>query len=252
MSINADKIIAVRTGKTVYKDRDTVLKVFDESYTQSHVLYEALNQTQVREVGLQVPKVLEVINLDGKWAIRSEYVAGKTLQRLMEENPEKFDEYFDLFLDIQLEISSKETRLLTDLKGEMNRIILNSSLEATVRYELHTRLINMPSHTTVCHGDFNPSNIIVREDGSHSILDWSHATQGNAAADIALTYLWFQLKGHGELSEKYLDLYCKKTGTDRNFVKQWIPIVAASQSVEETPKNRELLLKWVNFVDNEA
>ena len=249
MSINADRIIAVRTGKTVYKDRDTVLKVFDESYTQSHVLYEALNQTQVREVGLNVPKVLEVMQLDGKWTICSEFIPGKTLQRLMEENPQKFDEYFDLFLDIQMEIAAKETRLLSDMKAEMNRIILNSSLEATVRYELHTRLLNLPNHKNVCHGDFNPSNIIIRPDGSHCILDWSHATQGDAPADAAMTYLWFYLNGKGEYAEKYLDLYCKKTGTAKEYVKQWIPIVAASQSVEETPQNRDLLLKWVKFID---
>ena len=30
----------------------------------------------------------------------------------------------------------------------------------------------------VCHGDYNPSNIIMSENGPY-ILDWSHATQGN-------------------------------------------------------------------------
>ncbi|MGI5825484.1 MAG: phosphotransferase family protein [Bacillota bacterium] len=247
--MNADKIIAVRTGKTVYKDRDTVLKVFDCGYTQSHVLHEALNQTQVREVGLNVPRVLEVIQLDGKWAIRSEYIPGKTLQRLMEENPADFDKYFNLFVDIQREILSKQTRLLGNLKDEMNRIIMESSLEATVRYELHTRLHSMPIHKKICHGDFNPSNIIIKPDGAHYILDWSHATQGNASADAALTYLWFRLNEQNENSEKYLDLYCEKSGTDKEYVKKWIPIVAASQSVEENPHKREFLLKWVKFID---
>jgi tRNA A-37 threonylcarbamoyl transferase component Bud32 len=249
MSINADKIIAVRTGKTVYKDRDTVLKVFDYGYTQSHVLHEALNQAQVREVGLNVPEVLEVIKLDGKWAIRSRYIPGKTLQRLMEENPEDFDKYLDLFLDIQTEILSKETRLLGNLKNEMNRIIINSYLEATVRYELHTRLHAMPTHKKICHGDFNPSNIIIKPDGAHYILDWSHATQGNASADAAMTYLWFKLNDQDEVSEKYLDLFCLKSGIAKDYVKQWVPIVAASQSVEENPRKREFLLQWVKFID---
>ena len=38
----------------------------------------------------------------------------------------------------------------------------------------------MPKHNKVCHGDFNPSNVIIAEDGPPYILDWSHATQGNA------------------------------------------------------------------------
>jgi hypothetical protein len=33
--------------------------------------------------------VLEVMKLDGKWAIRSEYIPGKTLKQLMDENPDK-------------------------------------------------------------------------------------------------------------------------------------------------------------------
>ena len=43
----------------------------------------------------------------------------------------------------------------------------------------------------VCHGDFNPSNVIVAKNGKMSVVDWAHATQGNASADAAMTYLLF-------------------------------------------------------------
>ena len=43
---------------------------------------------------------------------------------------------------------------------------------------LHTRLESMPKHNKVCHGDFNPSNVIITDDGTPYIIDWSHATQG--------------------------------------------------------------------------
>ena len=49
MSIEADKIIAVRTGKTIYKDGNTVLKVFDSDYSKSDILNEALNQAHMAQ-----------------------------------------------------------------------------------------------------------------------------------------------------------------------------------------------------------
>ena len=69
----ADRIIAVRTGKTVYRDGDTAVKVFDADYAKPDILSEALNQARVEDIGINVPKVIEVKTIDGKWAIVSEY-----------------------------------------------------------------------------------------------------------------------------------------------------------------------------------
>ena len=119
----------------------------------------------------------------------------------------------------------------------------------TTRYDLHTRLEGMPKHKKVCHGDFNPSNIIITADGTPYIIDWSHATQGNASADAARTYLLFCLEGDRETAEKYLDLFCKKSDTAKQYVQKWMPIVAASQSVKAIAEERSFLLRWVDVVD---
>jgi thiamine kinase-like enzyme len=107
----------------------------------------------------------------------------------------------------------------------------------------------MPKHKKLCHGDFNPSNIIINPEGKAYIIDWSHATQGNASADVARTYLLFVLQGKEELAKKYLSLFCKKTDTARQYVEKWLPIVAASQSVKGNPEERELLLKWADIIE---
>lgn len=109
----------------------------------------------------------------------------------------------------------------------------------------------MPKHNKVCHGDFRPSNVIVGEDGVNYIIDWAHATQGNASADAARTYLVFYLKGEEELAEKYLDLFCQKSDTAKQYVQKWLPIVAASQSVKRNPEEKELLTRWLDVVDYE-
>jgi len=246
-----EKIIAVRNNKTIYRDGDKCIKVFNEGFSKADILNEALNQARIEGTGLNIPKILEVTMIEGKWAIVSEFIKGKTLAQLMEEDPEKKDEYLALLVDLQLEMHSKTCAHLNKLKDKMNRKISESNLDATTRYDLHTRLEGMPKHKKVCHGDFNPSNIIITEDGTPYILDWSHATQGNASADAARTYLLFWLNGDIEGAKKYLDLFCEKSNTAKQYVQKWMPIVAASQSVKGNEHEREFLLSWVNVVDYE-
>ncbi len=244
-----DTILAERKNKVIYKDGNLAAKVFDESFPKSDILNEALNQARVEETGLNIPKIEEVTKIDGKWAIISTYIEGKTLAELMAENPEKTDEYLELFVNIQIDILNRKAPLLNKLKDKMNRKISETDLDATTRYELHTRLNGMPKHTKVCHGDFNPSNVIITPDGTPYVIDWSHATQGNGSADAARTYLLFRLNKQDDLAEKYMKLFCEKTDTARQYVNEWLPIVAASQSVKGKPEEREFLLSWVNVCD---
>ncbi|MBQ1187343.1 MAG: phosphotransferase [Clostridia bacterium] len=246
-----ENVIATRKHKTVYRDGDKTIKVFDADYSKADILNEALNQARIEETALNIPKVLGVNMVEGKWAIVSEHIEGKTLAQLMEENPEKKDEYLEKLVDIQLEIHAQKCPLLNKLKDKMNKKISSTDFDATTRYELHTRLEGMPKHNKVCHGDFNPSNVIIKEDGAAYIIDWSHATQGNASADVARTYLLFCLAGDKETADKYLNLFCKKSDTAKQYVQKWMPIVAASQSVKGNEKEREFLNSWVQVVDYE-
>ena len=97
-----DTVIAQRSNKTVYRDGDHCIKVFNEDYSKSDVLNEALNQARVEETGLNIPKIIEVTKIDGKWAIVTDFIEGKTLAQLMEENPDDKAKYIDLLVDLQM------------------------------------------------------------------------------------------------------------------------------------------------------
>ncbi len=245
------EVLAQRPTKVVYREGDFVVKEFNESYSKADVLNEALNQARVEETGLPIPKLIEVKLIDNKWAIVMEYVEGKTIAQLIEENPEKEDEYLEKFVDVQLNIHEQRAPLLNKLKDKMNRKISETELDATTRYDLHTRLEGMPKHNKVCHGDLGLSDVIITEAGEAFIIDWAHATQGNAAADAARSYLKLCLEGKGEMASKYLKLFCKKSDTAKQYVQKWMPIVAASQTVKGKAEERELLLSWVNVVEYE-
>ena len=208
---------------------------------------QALCTARVEDLpGLHVPKVLSVSVMDGKWSITREFIEGKTLQQLMDENPDKVQEYMEQMVDLQIDIHSKACPLLNKLKEKTIRALQEEEqLDANTRYDLLTRLDGMPKHTKLCHGDFEPSNIIVAADGAMYVVDWVHASQGNASADVARTYLLLSLKD-AKKAEMYMDMFCEKTGTEKRYVQGWLPIVAAAQLAKKRPEEKELLEKWVN------
>lgn len=241
-----DKIIAERKDKIILKKGDCIIKLFDESFSKSNVLNEALNQSRVEETGLNIPKIREVTVIDGKWAIVMDYVNGKTLDKLMLENTEKLDEFMQLFVDIQLDIHSRKHMLLTKFSDKMTLKIMHSELDASTRYDLAVRLSDLPKYNSVCHGDFNPSNVVITDNGQPFILDWSHASQGNPTADATKTYLIFLLSGDKQKADDYINLFCKKTHTPHSDVKKWIPLVAAAQLLKSPTETKAKLFDLIN------
>ena len=139
------EILAERKTKTVYKDENRTIKLFVDEYPKSNILNEALNQARVEETGLNIPKLLEVSKIGSRWALISEYIQGKSLETLMQENPEKIDEYMELFINTQLEVLSKQAPLLNKLKNKMKRKIEETDLSDAIKFELNMRLESTPN-----------------------------------------------------------------------------------------------------------
>lgn len=237
----------------VYECDGKCVKVFkDADEPKSVVLYEALTHTRVEETGYKkVPQFLEITKVDGKWTIVYTFIKGKTLEEIIHDNPDKTDEYLEQMVDLQIEINGLRSAKISRLKDYLKRSIEGLDIIDDVKkYELLTRLNSMPNHVKLCHGDFEPGNIIVNNEGTF-IVDWLKAKQGNASADVAKTYLNFCLKHRTEWAEKYLKMYCKKTNTDIKYVQDWLPIVAAAQLKFKRPEERELLLTWIDIADYE-
>lgn len=247
--MNFEKVIAERKTKTVYKDNGKTIKLFIENYSKSDILNEALNHARIEETGLNVPKLLEVTKINNRWAIVYEYIEGKTLEELMNENPDKKDEYIKMFVDVQTEILSKKAPLLNRLKEKMKTRIESANIDENIKYELYTRLEGMPKHYKVCHGDFNPSNVVIKEDGQIYVLDWAHSTQGNASADAARTYLLFWMDKKEEEAKEYLNIFSEKTGIRKENVLKWIPIVAAAQLAKCNEEEKEFLSNWIDVIE---
>lgn len=242
-----DRVIAVRNTKTVYRNGEICIKVFNEGFKKSEILSEAESLARMEETGMAVPELLEVKMIEGKWAIVTRYVKGKTLALMIAENPDGIDDYIDRFADIHRDIITRKCRYLDRLTDKLNTKICDSKLAATLRYDLHARLYDMPQRDNICHGDFNPTNVIVSDDNEAYIVDWSCVSRGNMLADIAKTYLEFLVDMNDDVAEKYIDAMCRKLNIGRERIENWIPIIAVSSSVSE---NRERRTKLMNIYKN--
>ena len=252
MEYNLTQPIAERKTKTVYRDGNKTIKLFVENYSKAAILNEALIQARVEEkTDLNMSRLLEVTKIENRWALVTEFIEGTPLDVLMREHPERQEEYLNLFVNIQLEIMSKRVPTLNRLKDKYRRKLAEADIDDTTRYELLQRLEGTKNHDKLCHGDFNPSNVIINENGEYSIIDWAHATQGNASADVAKTFLLFSLNGQTELAEKYLNLFTEKSGLEKRGIQRWVPIVAAVQLKKGGVENKEFLEKWIDVVDYE-
>ena len=244
-----DRVIAVRTNKTIYRDGEQCIKVFNPPYNKAVIFDEASNQARIEETGLIIPKVLAVTTIDGKWAIVTEYIKGKTMEQLMADHPENKSAYLQTLADLQNQIHRKECPYLYRLKDELNHKINISDLDATTRYALHDRLENIAKGMAICHGDFCPSNVILSEDGMYYTVDWTLASYGNPMADVAQSYIMFCLNSSFEDAELYLDLYCNESHIEKENVYTWLPIIAAAMSVRRPLRERTILLECVNARD---
>lgn len=243
-----EKLIAKGRNNEVFKSGDLAVKVFNEGYKKEDVFAEALITASVEPLGLNIPAVKEVTQIDGKWAIAMDCVEGKTLGQLMEEEPANEDKYVDMMVDIQMDMFAKKCPSLGKLKEKIVKKINEAGLDEDKRYELLARLEGTPKHEKLCHGDFNPQNIIIDAKGAAHIIDWNHATVGNASADVARTYLWLSLYNE-KVADKYLNKFCEKSGTDKLYVQKWLPIVAAARIAKGITEEKDLLNKWIDVVE---
>lgn len=251
MQYDLSHVLISRKNKDVIVDGNKKIKLYVENHPKSEIMNEALNQARLEEgTDLNIPKLLEVTKINNRWALIFDFEEGTSLDKMMEEHPEMEDELLEKFIDTQMLIHTHKVPLLTRTKEKFKRKLENTDLiEEHTKYELLQRLEGMKNHTKVCHGDFNPSNIIVDKDGNFSIIDWAHVTQGNASADVARTFLLFSMEGKSELANKYLNRFSEKSGIEKELIQRWIPIVAATQLTKGIPEEHEFLSSWINVFD---
>lgn len=246
--------IVRRNNKAVYQDGNRIIKVFNSQKLGSDVFNEALNDARVSEAGGRVPRVVEVSQIrggewEGSWALALEYIPGRTLEQIIDDDVQNIDIYFQQFVELQLQVQSADAPLLNRQKDKLRRMINSVKMvDPSVRYDLQMRLDGLKGGTKVCHGDFVPSNIVIPDDDSDPyVIDWAHVTAGIPEVDAAQTYLLFKVE-HPESADMYLSMYSKMSDTPKQVIMNWVPVVAAAELARGRRQREKFLLSQIEAV----
>lgn len=240
--MNFDRIIALRNNKTIYRDGDKAIKVFRRGYPKERVMREACYQCLARSLGLNVPEVYEVIETDGKTAIVSEFIGGRTLADIMRESPEKQREMLELLADINILINSKPAGIRR-LEDHINDALQSLDIPAETADAVNGA--GNAEGNAFLHGELVPENIIIADDGTPYVLDWVNACRGDAKFDYASAYLSFLMSGNEEAAQIYMETVCAKTNAKRDETEKWVLPAAVSLAGEKFGGERRYLLEYL-------
>lgn len=243
------KLINERRNNKIFTDGSNAYKIFNEGYSKNDVFMEAHITARVESIGLNVPSIQEVSLIDGQWAFKTPFIEGETLYDIIQSDEENIDKHIDTLVEVQTSIHRMKCPTLPIQKDKLTDYINNSRLDKSLKIDLMDMLNGSPKHKKLCHGNFTPHNIIVSGD-TYYLTDWNHATQGNASADVARTYIWMKIN-MPEYSDIYLEKFCKATNTSSRYVHHWLPIVAAARLAKNNPEELKILNNLISVMEYE-
>ncbi|HKM21600.1 MAG TPA: aminoglycoside phosphotransferase family protein [Lachnospiraceae bacterium] len=251
--------IGVGAQCQVYRQNDTVYKVLSVGHKICDVMREGYALALAEESDIPVSNIHGVYTEGGHIVMEMDYVAGESVTELIIQAAQKgdvaaIDAYVDDFVDLQIKLHSKPIVGLASTKQYyISAISSVPAFPSVLREKVLSILEELEDGTSLCHNDFHPLNVM-SDHGKYTIIDWDSALIGDAAGDVAHSYVVNHLNNeelagiYPGFAEKYLQKYLDKTQMDRKRVEAWIPVHAAILYVVlsfSAPKEAEKLLPFL-------
>lgn len=239
-------------------EQSAILKLFFETVSPEHIGKEFETALVIGELGIPAPAVRERVDQGGRQGIVYEKALGSSLTLKMSRHPLKLKKMAGYFADLQVAFHSKQTdRLPKQKKSIAQNISGADALTGEEKEALLAILEELPDGNTVCHGDYQPDNVMVHKEEA-LVLDWMTAVSGNPAADVARTLMILHDAALPEtmspltqrlvaavrrrFANAYWRAYSKETGMKGEQVKKWVLPIMASRLVEGVPESEKQLL----------
>lgn len=193
------------------------------------------------ETGIPVPKTYGTILLDGKPGYTMDYIKGESLLSILLKNTSKIHEQAQKFARLHADINSHTAPV--SFKNEKDSLVWcieHSGLDSAVKEYGLSLLHSLPVSDSLCHGDYNLTNVIITETGKPVFIDCGNAAKGYFVSDIANAYLMIvngdKPKGAGFFiitflfffrqifAQKYISSYKKIRNFTRREFNDWLLI----------------------------
>lgn len=271
----------VRLGKKIgeggcsevfeWEDQTKIIKLAKANTYPDAMKNEFRNHLLAWEAKLPVPKPFEIIELNGRIAIVLERIHGKTMMLRFQEHVmngvpnDVAGEDIRITAHALYEIHSRTSLSLPDKQRDpiKHAIHIAPYLSLTEKENIIVRLDRLAAKSQICHGDPNPGNFIIQENGKPMIIDWMNASMGNPEADLAEYIIMMRYSVLPDevpepivaffdtvreaIIQQFMTVYHQLSGIDYEAVVPWmIPVAARKLSVDGiSRKEKEKLVHFI-------
>lgn len=252
-----------RTAEIYAVGENDVIKLYRKEMKSEAIEYEFKIAQIVQNAGLNVPKVKELIDIDGRKGIRFERITGNTMLKTMALYPFKLKSLANQFAELHFSIHKCTSYELPRQKDRLrDRIRATDMLSEVKKKIILSYLDELEDGDSICHCDFHPDNIIMFSKAP-IIIDWVTCTKGNSKGDVARTILMLKcaqvpldkpfvektlVNGlRKKLLKYYLEEYLRLSNIKLEEIEKWELPVAAARLIEWLPSGEKQAL--VNIIE---
>lgn len=260
------RIAEGRTAEIFQQSHESVVKLYRSGFPKEAITYEYEITKQIASLGIPVPQVKGLVEMEERVGIIFEYLEGKPLLQKMVEHPLELDDYAVILADIHVMLHSFEVpadgggkRFRKQKEVLASNIHQVEQLSPDEKDAILQCLEELPTGHRVCHGDYHPDNVIVGE--KQWIIDWTDGMMGNPAGDVARTLLLLrygtlpdaapdhvkeQLEHvRRQMGDVYVNHYLTQSNLRLDEIDQWLVPIAAARLTDWIPEEEKDQLRSV-------
>ncbi len=228
------------------EENGSLLKLYKHGWNRETVGTEYESTKAAHCLGIPSPQVYGMTEQSGRYGFWMERIEGRTMLQAIQKEPFRALFYAEQMAELHYKMHQITCKQIPTQPKVYALRIRNTSLEERTKERLLFELqrFPMPECQRVCHGDFHPMNILLREE-SPVVIDWAFASVGDPRADVAGTYMITKLLSTASaarhvwerwlynlftplFAERYLRAYLRLSGFTRQEILRWVPIRAAT------------------------
>lgn len=226
------------TAEIIDQGNGKVCKLFYAGYPYNSVELEYNNAKIMQTIGIPVPKVYEIVNIEGRSGIIYEKLEGQSvLEKLLQDGDMNF--LVNQMVDLHKEILKHHTCEVMPYK-EFLKLCIGKKTELNV--DIYNEIESLPEGDYLCHGDYHPGNVWIDANERVLAIDFMNVCCGPWQYDVARTYV---LISEGDVSHELPDrekiahmqkqlsqMYLNKFQVSYNEISEYVSIVQKCRKYE--------------------
>jgi aminoglycoside phosphotransferase (APT) family kinase protein len=246
------KLLGSGGTSNVYEwGKNEVIKIYKPHVSDGTIENEMYIGQLLNNFSLEIPRYIGSTNINGERALIYERINGTIMAEPLLGGGYN-EELARIFAQMHFDIHKKSIdELPSQYDFLKNRIIELESILGDHTIALLSLLEDIPKDSRLCHGDYQPLNVI-GEANQYIVIDWNGACSGNPVFDVAWTYMTLNspviktLIGEtswdnfNRFKKDYISYYCEISGIKENDVLRCLPIVASRRLYDNSASENDI------------